>query len=525
MPTAATLVALVSFLGTAASLAQAASCEALANLKLPDTTISLAQSPAAGPFAPPYGPAIENLPAFCRVTGRMMPTNDSDIYFEVWMPASGWNGKFLGVGNGGFAGSISYTSLANNLKRGYATAATDTGHDGEATDATWAFKHPEKVADFGYRGIHLTTSSAKAILEAFYGRAAVRSYFDSCSDGGREALMEAQRFPDDFDGIIAGAPANDWTHLLASGIDSAQAMSNPAGYFSSIKLPAIHAAVLATCDDRDGVKDGIVNDPSSCHFDPAALLCKGRETRACLTAPQIATLRKIYEGGKDSRGRQIFPGLVPGAEEGPGGWGPWIVGQSPGQSSGPAFVENFFRYIVFGDPAWTPAAANIGRSVQTADEKTARDLNATDADLSRFAGRHGKLIIYHGWNDPAISPYNSINYYGSVAKTMGAEKTADFMSLYMVPGMQHCIGGPGATYFGQLGTTTAKGPEHGIYSALEEWVEKGTPPGDIVATKFTGDNPTRPAQLTRPLCAYPKVPKYKGAGDTNDYTNFTCAAQ
>jgi hypothetical protein len=513
-----------SLLGSGAA-ARAASCETLADLKLPNTTITLAATAPAGAFTPPYGPALENLPPFCRVAGRIAATGDSDIYFEAWLPASGWNGKFLGVGNGGFAGAVGYSGLAGNLKRGYATAGTDTGHDGEATDATWAFHHPEKVIDFGYRAPHLTTANAKSIVKAFYGQPAQRSYFDSCSDGGREALMEAQRFPEDFDGILAGAPANYWTHLVASAITGAQALySNPAAYFSDVKLPAIHAAVLAACDAADGVKDGVINDPPSCHFDPAVLLCKGRETRACLTAPQIAALKKLYAGAKDSHGRRIFPGLVPGAEEGQGGWGPWIVGQAPGQSSMSVYGENYFRYMVFEDPAWTPIGASIETALQTADEKTAHALNAVDSDLSRFAARGGKLILYHGWNDPAISPFNTIDYYQSVSKRMGAEKAASFVRLYMIPGMQHCIGGPGATSFGQLGTTTAKGPKHGLYTALEEWVEKDNAPSGIVATKFTGDNPGKPAQMTRPLCAYPEIPKYKGSGDTNDDSNFTCGA-
>ena len=524
MTLGSSFLVVVSLLASGAT-GRAASCESLASLKLPDTAITFAAATPAGTFTPPYGAALENLPEFCRVTGRITPTGDSNIYFEVWLPASGWNGKFLGVGNGGFAGAIGYSGLAGNLKRGYATAGTDTGHEAQGTDATWAFQHPEKVIDFGYRALHLTTSDAKSLVKAFYGEPAQHSYFDSCSDGGREALMEAQRFPEDFDGILAGAPANYWTHLLTGAIGGAQALySNPTAYFSDIKLPAIHAAALAACDAADGVKDGVINDPPRCQFDPAVLLCKGPETRACLTAPQIAALKKLYQGAKDSHGRQIFPGLVPGAEEGQGGWGPWIVGQSPGQSAMSAFGENYFRYMVFEDPAWTPLRATTDTAVQTADEKTAHALNSVDPDLSRFAARGGKLILYHGWNDPAISPYNTIDYFHSVSKTMGAEKATTFVRLYMIPGMQHCLGGPGASHFGQLGTTTAKGSKHGLYTALEEWVEKNNPPSGVVATKFTGDNASKPAQMTRPLCAYPEIPKYKGAGDTNDDSNFTCSA-
>jgi feruloyl esterase len=492
---------------------------------LPDTAIHTAESVPAGTFKSPYGNAIDKMPAFCRVAGVIKPTTDSYIRFEVWMPASGWNGKFLGVGNGGFAGSIGFGSMGGNVKRGYATAGTDTGHEADGEDASWAYHHPEKVADFGYRGLHLTTENAKRLIDLFYGNAAQHSYFDSCSDGGREALMEAQRFPADYDGILAGAPANYWTHMLAAGVDISQAIyRNPAGYISATKMSAIGAAVLTACDAQDGVKDGVVNDPPRCRFDPAVLLCKGEGSRQCLTAPQVASLRKFYEGGRDSRGAALFPGLAPGAEEGRGGWTPWLIGNGPGGSSSAVYIENYFRYMVFDDPVWNPLTARVDTAIQTADEKTGKALNAVNPDLHAFQGRGGKLIIYHGWNDPAISPQNSIDYYNTVRKKMGEEQAAGFVRLYMVPGMQHCIGGPGATSFGQFGTTTAKGPEHGMYDALEQWVEKGTAPGTIVATKYVEDNQSKGPQMTRPLCPYPAVARYKGSGDTNDSDNFTCEA-
>jgi feruloyl esterase len=429
------------------------------------------------------------------------------------------------VGNGGFAGSIDYGSMARNLKRGYATAATDTGHEAEAGDASWAFRHPEKVTDFGYRGLHETTVNAKGLIRAFYSRLPGHSYFDSCSDGGREALMEAQRFPEDFDGILAGAPANSWSTMLASGVDVNQKLyGDPAGYIPAIKLPAINAAVLAACDAPDGVKDGILSDPLQCHFDPAVLLCKGVDSRDCLTAPQVASLRKLYAGGQDSRGEPIFPGMVPGAEIGSGGWGQWVLGFGPGGSAGAVYLENYFRYMVYQEPAWNSLTAPVDNALRTAREKTAHTLDATDPDLRRFRARGGKLVLYHGWNDPAISPLNTINYYKSVLATMGAQEAEEFVRLYMVPGMQHCTGGPGPNSFGQLGTTTAKGPEHGIYAALEQWVEQGTAPDNIIATKYVGDNSTRGVQMTRPLCRYPQIAKYKGTGDTNDSSSFVCAA-
>jgi len=503
----------------------AASCEDLLNVMLPKAKITVAQAVSAGTFSPPYGPAIDKIPAFCRVAGVSQPTADSYIRFEVWLPASGWNGKFLGVGNGGFAGSIDYSALGRVLKRGYATAATDTGHEADGGDASWAFKHPEKVADFGYRGLHETVKNAKTLIQSFYQEPPRHSYFDACSDGGREALMEAQRFPEDFDGILAGAPANFWTHMLTSGVDITKTIyRNPAGYVSSVKIPAIQAATLAACDAQDGVKDGIINDPSRCRFDPTVLRCKGEESRACLTEAEISSLKKYYAGGRNSHGELIFPGFTPGSEEGPGGWGSWITGPAPGFGAGIMFMENYFRYMVFDDPAWNPVTANVDAAERMADEKTARVLNATDPDLRRFQARGGKLVLYHGWNDPAISPLNTINYYNNVLSKMGAQTAESFIRLYMVPGMQHCVSGPGPNWLGQGGTTTAKGPEHGIFAALEEWVEKGTAPDTVIATKYIGDNSSKGVQMTRPLCPYPQVAKYKGSGDTNDYTSFTCVA-
>ncbi len=493
--------------------AAAGECESLEHVALPHTTLT-AQMVAPGKFTTAYGDAIEGLPAFCRVAGVIQPTTDSYIRFEVWLPSAGWNNKYLGVGNGGFAGEIDFNQMADVLKRGYATAATDTGHEGDSVDASWAYRHPEKVADFGYRGLHLTTENAKTLVKAFYSHPLEHSYFDSCSDGGREALVEVERFPEDFDGVLAGAPAYFWTHLVASGVPRARILRNPAAYISDIKVPAISAAVNAACDAQDGVKDGIINDPRDCHFDPAVLLCKGPETRNCLTAPQVEYLKSLYAGAAG------FPGLMPGAEGGSGGWGTWVLGSAPGDGLGYAFVQNYFRYVVFDDPAWNPFTADAGAALRAADEKTARTLNATDADLSRFQARGGKLILYHGWNDPAIPALSTVRYYESVVSKMGPENTASLVRLYMVPGMQHCIGGPGATFLGQFGTLTEQG---GAYGALERWVEAGTAPGRIVATKWAG----RPSKvvMTRPLCPYPEVAKYQESGDSNAASSFVCTAR
>ncbi|MBV9499534.1 MAG: tannase/feruloyl esterase family alpha/beta hydrolase [Acidobacteriaceae bacterium] len=497
-------------------------CEGLLKAALPNTTITTGESVPAGKFTPPYGNGVD-VPEFCRVAGVLRPSSDSYIRFEVWLPTRAWNGKYLGVGNGGFAGSIDYRAMSGNLKRGYATAATDTGHEADAADASWAYGHPDRVIAFGYRALHETTANAKLLIQAFYGRAPEHSYFDSCSDGGREALIEAQRFPEDFDGILAGAPANAWNHLLTAGLDVTRSvLANPAGYISSNKLPAITSAVMKACGASDGVKAGFLNDPERCHFDASVLLCKGVESRSCLTAPQIASLKKIYTGGEDSRGHATFPGLVPGSED--PGWADWVLGFGPGGSFGNVYVENYFRYMVYNDPSWNVLTANVEKASHLAVEKTARALDATDPDLHRFSDRGGKLILYHGWNDPAISPWATIAYYQSVVSKMGAQNAAKFVRLYMVPGVQHCFGGPGPTSFGQLGTTTAKGPEHGVYAALEAWVEDGTAPKTMIGTKYNGNEPAKGVQITRPLCAYPQIAKYGGTGDPKDAANWSCAS-
>jgi feruloyl esterase len=503
------------------------SCDSLTQLALPNTKITLAQSIAAGAFTLPMAPGarqpnFKDLPAFCRVVAEIMPTADSDIKIEVWIPETGWNHKYEGQGNGGFAGVIDYSGMAAAIKRGYATAGTDTGH--ASAGAAWALGHPEKVIDFGYRGIHEMTLKAKLIIQAFAGEKPQQSYFASCSDGGREALMEAQRFPEDYDGIIAGAPANYWTHLLAAGMWGQVIALGQDSYIPASKLPAITAAVLAACDKLDGVADGILNDPRQCHFDPAALVCKGADANDCLTAKQVIALKNAYAGPRDAAGRQFFPAYMPGGEYGAGAWSTWITGTAPGRSAGFFFGNGFFANMVYEKADWDFKTFNLEEATKLADAKTAVALNSIDPNLKSFMARGGKLIMFHGWNDPGIPPENTINYYQSVVTKMGQRNAESFMKLFMVPGMQHCGGGPGPNAFGNTGAAIPADPEHNIFMALERWVEKGVAPAQIIGTKFVSDNnPTQGIKLTRPLCAYPKVAQYKGSGDPNDAANFVCA--
>src|SRR6202521_65751 len=509
----------------------AVSCESLANLKLNNTNITSAQSIPAGNFTPLGTDPIQSLPAFCRVEGVIKPTTNSDIRFEVWMPGSGWNGRFRGVGNGGFGGSINYDDMAPDVRNGYATASTDAGHHADDLDTSWAFGHPEKVADLGYRAVHEMTVSAKAIISAFYSQAPQWSFFEGCSNGGREALIEAQRFPEDYQGILAGAPPIPTTPMLAAALYNTRA--DPPAYIPASKIPALSAAVLAACDLQDGIADGILNDPRQCHFDPSVLLCREAESNGCLTSAQVAQLNKLYAGLWDSKGKQLFPGYLPGGEEGEDGWKGYITGDAPGKGLDFVFGLNYFRAMVFDDRGWDYRTVSAEKAIRVADLKNTPLINATDPDLRRFKGSGGKLILYHGWSDAETPGVSTINYYDTVKANMGPHETEDFVRLYMAPGMQHCYEGPGPNFFGQfdlstLGSktrqlSTNRDPQHNISSALEQWVEGSIAPGPIIATKYVNDlDPSQGVKMTRPLCPYPQIAKYRGTGDTNEAANFVC---
>jgi feruloyl esterase len=386
------------------ALNAAASCESLSSLVLPNTSITLAQMVPAGGFTlPGMGPAavqqFSRLPAFCRVAATLTPSSDSDIKIEVWLPALVWNGKFQAVGNGGWAGAISYGALASALQEGYATASTDTGHIGG--NASFAIGHREKVIDFAYRAVHEMAVKSKTIIAAFYDRAARLSYWTGCSTGGRQGLMEAQRHPEDFDGIIAGAPANNQTQLCAWRIAvEAKILQEPASVVPRTKLTLVNRAVLAACDALDGVTDGLLTDPHQCQFDPTTLLCRRGDGDNCLTPPQVDAVKAGYAPAKKKTGELIYPGLVPGGET---GWA-MLTGANPEPG---AIDVGMFRYVAHEDPAWDWRTFDLDRDTALVDKK-AGFIDATNPDLSAFRARGGKLLIYHGWNDGgsggAISP-------------------------------------------------------------------------------------------------------------------------
>jgi hypothetical protein len=511
-------------------------CESLTALKLSHASIVSAKTLKAGPTTMTtfMGPMTLDVPTRCEVRGISRPSSDSEIGFEVWLPLNGWNGKYQQKGNGGFAGVVNRPSLVDPLRRGYAVAATDNGHDATKTpQGTFAVGHPEKVIDFGYRAVHDTSEQAKAVATAFYGKPPSRSYFVGCSDGGREALMEAQRFPDDFDGIIAGAPANDWSHLFTSFVWNELALSRER--IPLEKLPTIQRAIVAACDDADGLKDDLVSNPPACRFDPAVLACKGTDGKDCLTSAQVESLKALYSGPKNPRtGESIFAGLVTsGTEAMPMNWPVWVLGASPGQSAHAGFGFSYFRDVVFERPDWQLQSMDFDRDVRISNEKVAPILNATSPDLRSFRARGGKLIQYHGWGDAAIAAPTSIEYYEAVRSFMAsapdprstAKSVEDFYRLFMVPGLAHCSGGVGPVHFGNdadFGPAPAAStdPERDMLTALERWVEHGIAPARLIGSGPSPRDPTK--TLTRSLCPYPQLPKYKGAGDTNDAANFAC---
>jgi Tannase and feruloyl esterase len=512
-----------------------AACAALKDFPLQHARVVSASYDAGG-SAIPYksewlGGFSFDLPASCRVKLMLSPSSDSRIEMEIWMPAkSSWNHKLWSNGNGGLGGSIDELGVITALARGYASSGTDTGHHAMAIDGSWALGHPEKRIDYGYRAIHETAVASKILIRHFYGQSVAHAYFAGGSNGGRAALQEAQRYPDDYDGIEAAAPAQNGANTVVAGAwMEKQLRSTPQSWIPAEKLQAIHAAAMRACDALDGLEDGLIDDPRKCHIDPDQLLCKAADSDNCLTQAQVTSLRAIYAGpgGKDPAGYAYY-GYAPGGEL---YWSGWTLGPTPDASILYMFVNAFQKYLVYDDPKWSLDRFEIGSNSTDAFRRLGTFYEALDTDLSRFAARGGKLILYHGWADRALQPQLSIDYFERVRERMGAAKVATFASLYMVPGMDHVFGGNGPNVFGQMAAPPADStPASNIGKALEAWVENGIVPGPIIGGEHINDvaaiyrtDPGSPTR-TRPLCPYPQVARYRGEGSIDAAAHFSCVA-
>ncbi len=509
------------------------SCEKLAALALPDTTIFTAEAVAAGRFVTPRQSGGIAVPvAFCRVTGAIRPTADSDIRFELWLPQSGWSGRYESVGNGGFAGAIRYDSMLNPLLGGSAVASTDDGHRGPAVgpgSATWALGHPEKIADFGYRAVHLTALAGKAITQAYYGRAPRYAYFVGCSKGGQEGFMEAQRYPADFDGILSGAAANQWTDLFSSFAWMADRNTRDrGGYLSIADLDKIGQAVRRECDAVDGVADGLISTPLECKVDLASV---------GLTPQQFVTYAAIHGGPVAAAGRRIYAGFPFGAEDVE--WKRTVAGPSfdaaQGQVETGMYGSQFFANFVYQDPAWSFQNFDLEKGSADARRTMGAVMNSDDVSFAGFKARGGRLIQWNGLADGIVTALGGVSYYhkviaaqsgttpapvGEQPDAAAAATTNPFYRLFLAPGVGHCGGGPGPNAFGQAGGNGDA--EHDMVVALQQWVEKRVAPTRIVATKYILKDSARTVAMTRPLCAYPQVARYTGSGDPNEAANFTC---
>ena len=485
---------------------QPGSCERIASLTLPKVSITSATRQAAGAWLLTNGTATlqtagasgatpsTQLPAFCRVAITLKPSADSNIEGEIWLPLQNWNGKFQEVGNGGWAGSITYPSMGLALQDGYATAATDTGHKG--ANSLFAIGHPEKLLDLGERSVHEMALAAKAVIAAFYDRMPTRSYWNGCSTGGRQGLMAAQKYPDDFDGIVAGAPANNWAHMHTWDMFvSAPAFKDPAGKIPAASLALLNRTVIQACDQRDGIADGIISNPKGCTVDPAVLQCGESSASACLTPPQVESARRMYTSVKDRTGRLVFPGKERGSET---GWAAYL------DTAQPLAVAAGSFQLAYGDPSWDARTFDLERDLALVERKITPVLDATNPDLRAFKAHGGKLLLYHGWADNLIPPQNTINYYSSVLEAMPG-KQDDFIRLFMAPGMFHCGGGPGPNQANWV-------------AALDRWREASAPLTRIEAAHVSNNR----VDMTRPLCPYPQTAVYSGHGSTNDAESFTC---
>jgi feruloyl esterase len=512
------------------SPALAVDCEGLRSAKIADTTIISAEAVPAGDLTTGDKVPRKDLPAYCRVVASVKDAADSDVRVELWMPNDRWKGVFHVNGNGGYAGVLAYNygAMEAAIKRGYATAETDLG-TAPATplDGDVLVGHPDKWKDWGLLGTHEAALAGKEIAKAFYGADAKRSYYTGCSTGGQQGLIEAEYFPEDFDGILAGAPVvnRTWGHAVA--VTSYQAANlKPEHRLSDANLALLSKSAIAACGAKgNGLKsDPFIGDPLACDFDPADLTCKGAAADDCLTPEQVETAKAIYLGPADKNGKPLFYGELPGSESGLFNWG---FLEAPGNAPGEPGFDGLFKWV-FG-PSWDWRTFDVDRDMVKVDAALGPALNgAMTGDVSKFRDRGGKLILFQGWADPIVPIGQTVNLYQDLlAKFGGEEKTEEFARLFMVPGMGHCGFGTGPNRFDSSAFGGAQppalDPEHDMFTALSHWVEDGVAPAQVIATKFVGGDASKGIEMQRPLCPYPQRAWYKGDGDTGAAASFACA--
>lgn len=481
--------------------AAARGCESLAALKFKDLRIEKAESITPDPvwvypaslfnWMSPPGAGVSK--PFCRVVGVI----EKEIRFEFWMPGD-WNGRLQNVGNGGLTGAINYPMMGAALAAGYASASSDLGHQDSKGffETAWAIDRPDRVQNFGHRAHHLLAEQTKRLLRAYYGRPQDYAYFNGCSSGGWQGLTEAQKYPDDYQGILSGAPANNFTRLQSTGFWQAHlAALEPAGDLPPDKTRMIAEVAIAQCDGNDGVRDGVIENPAACGFDPAQLICREGDRPDCLTRAQVRRAQQGYGPHQSPGGIWMYPGKAAGVALDAGSGRARIDAGDP-----------LITYILKHKPKFTDASYDYDRDLPPMRAELGPILDSYDANLEAFAGKGGKLLLYHGWSDPLLSPYNTLQYFGEVGTALGAARRDAFMKLYMVPGMEHCAGGAGPSVFDAL-------------TPLVNWVEKGQAPGSITASKLSSEGKTL---RTRPLCVYPQVAVYRGTGSTDEAANFDC---
>jgi hypothetical protein len=531
---ATALIAVFALAQAIAPQAKAAMpCGDLISLTLPDAKVTSAVT-LSGSVQGPDGKNYSGLPSFCQVTIVATPSNDSLINILLWIPDNTWNGRFQATGNGGYGGNMAIDAFAMiyALKHGMAVAATDMGTAPSSNnDADTLVGHPQKWIDWGSRSTHLMTTLSKQVIVAFQNRYPRYSYFNGCSTGGQQALLNAQKYPDDYDGILAGAPAHDRTHVhTAVEWLFAKTHATANSYITSDKVTLISNAILAACVAKSGGApgDAFLTDPRKCDWKPKELRCTSAGQTNCLNDDQVAAATAIYDGARDPKtGERIFPGTPKGAEGSSSfGWNALQSGVEPNFGS-------LFKWV-FG-PSWTYKDFDFHGDMRTLDKVLAPILNVTNPNLKRFRESGGKMLMYHGWADPLISPQSSIDYYTRVVKlenggNFNPRTTQKYFRLFMVPGMNHCFGGPGPHAFGNQysGNIVINEPpvdnrKYHALQALIQWVERGDAPEEIIATKYVGDTPSQGIAMQRPICPYPEVSKYRGNGSTRKAVNFSCA--